>query len=94
VLNSITAVIAALQTADALKILAGRGEYVQARLTTVDVWAGGIRQIAQPLPDPDCPHAARVISHIWKDAGARRSACADVTRCRSTSARGRSICAA
>jgi len=54
VLNSVTAVIAALQSADALKILAGRGEYVQARLTTVDVWAGGIRQIAQPLPDPDC----------------------------------------
>src|SRR5450755_1475038 len=41
VLNSITAVIAALQTADALKILAGRADAVQARLTTVDVWDGG-----------------------------------------------------
>ena len=55
VLNCITAVIAALQTADALKILAGRTEAVRARLTTVDVWEGGIRQIEQPAQDPDCP---------------------------------------
>ena len=55
VLNSITAVIAALQAADALKILAGRTECVQARITTVDVWEGGIRQIEQPSPDPECP---------------------------------------
>jgi molybdopterin/thiamine biosynthesis adenylyltransferase len=54
VLNSITAVIAALQTADALKILAGRADSVTARITTVDVWDGGIRQIAQPAQDPDC----------------------------------------
>ena len=55
VLNSITAVVAALQTADALKILAGRAECVAARITTVDVWEGGIRQIAQPPADPACP---------------------------------------
>jgi molybdopterin-synthase adenylyltransferase len=55
VLNSITAVIGALQTADALKILAGRGECVRPRITTVDVWEGGIRQIEQPAPDPGCP---------------------------------------
>ena len=55
VLNSITAVIAALQTADALKILAGQAGTVQARLTTVDVWEGGIRHIEQPARDPDCP---------------------------------------
>jgi adenylyltransferase/sulfurtransferase len=55
VLNSITAVIAALQTADALKILAGCGECVRPRITTVDVWEGAIRQIAQPGPDPGCP---------------------------------------
>jgi len=54
VLNSITAVIAALQTTDALKILAGRIDSVCARLTTVDVWQGGIRQIEQPARDPDC----------------------------------------
>ena len=55
VLNSITAVIGALQTADALKILAGRTESVHACLTTVDVWEGGVRQIEQPARDPDCP---------------------------------------
>jgi molybdopterin/thiamine biosynthesis adenylyltransferase len=55
VLNSITAIIAALQTADAIKILAGSAACVLARLTTVDVWQGGIRQIEQPAPDPDCP---------------------------------------
>ena len=55
VLNSITAVIAALQTADALKILAGHPECVRPRITTVDVWEGGIRQIEQPAPDPGCP---------------------------------------
>jgi molybdopterin/thiamine biosynthesis adenylyltransferase len=55
VLNSITAIIAALQTADAIKILAGGAACVLARLTTVDVWQGGIRQIEQPAPDPDCP---------------------------------------
>ncbi len=55
VLNSITAVIAALETADALKILAGQSEEVRPRITTVDVWEGGIRQIEQPGRDPDCP---------------------------------------
>jgi molybdopterin-synthase adenylyltransferase len=55
ILNSITAVIAALQTADALKILAGRSDAVRARITTVDVWEGGARQVEQPPPDPHCP---------------------------------------
>jgi adenylyltransferase/sulfurtransferase len=55
VLNSITSVIAALQTADALKILAGCTDCVKTRITTVDVWNGGIRQIDQPPADPDCP---------------------------------------
>lgn len=55
VLNSITAIIAAFQTADALKILAGRTADVRAHLTTVDVWDGGVRQIEQPAPDPECP---------------------------------------
>jgi adenylyltransferase/sulfurtransferase len=55
VLNSITAVIAALQSADALKILAGRAAEVRAHLTTIDVWKGGVRQMDQPARDPDCP---------------------------------------
>ncbi len=55
VLNSITAAIAAWQTADALKILAGRVDAVQARLTTMDVWSGAIRQMEERPPYPDCP---------------------------------------
>ncbi len=59
VLNSLTAAIASLQVADALKILCGRGECVASRITTVDVWSGVIRQIDQPPRDSDCPACAR-----------------------------------
>ncbi len=59
VLNAITAAIAALQVADALKILAGRPDRVTPRITTMDVWTGKIRQTEQPPPDPDCPACAR-----------------------------------
>ena len=55
VLNPITSVIASLQVAEALKILAGRSDLVSRRITTVDVWSGVIRQIDQPAPRPDCP---------------------------------------
>ncbi|MGO4879515.1 MAG: ThiF family adenylyltransferase [Bryobacteraceae bacterium] len=55
VLGSVTAAIAALQSADALKILAGHIVSVRPRITTMDVWEGGIRQIDQPARDPDCP---------------------------------------
>ena len=59
VLNAITAAVAALQVADALKILVGRPEAVAMRITTLELWEGGIRQIRQPPPDPDCPCCAR-----------------------------------
>ena len=59
VLNSLTAAIASLQAADAVKILSGRGDCVAARITTVDVWSGVIRQIDQPARDPDCPACGR-----------------------------------
>jgi len=52
VLGSITSIIAALQVADALKILTGAS--IAPRLTTVDVWSGQIRQVAAPSRDPDC----------------------------------------
>jgi len=55
VLGSVTAAIAAVQTADALKILTGRAADLRARVTTMDLWEGGVRQIDQPAPDPDCP---------------------------------------
>jgi adenylyltransferase/sulfurtransferase len=59
VLNAIASVVASLQVADALKVLCGHAELVRARITTVDVWEGGIRQIDSPPRDPDCPTCGR-----------------------------------
>lgn len=56
VLGTVTAAIAALQTADALKILATGG--LAAHLTTLDLWTGEIRQLAPPSRDPHCPCCA------------------------------------
>jgi molybdopterin-synthase adenylyltransferase len=55
VLGPVTAAIAALQAGDALKILARGDESVEARLTTLNVWTGEIRQTNPPRRDPDCP---------------------------------------
>ncbi len=55
VLNSITALVAALQVSEALKILSGQPELVSRRITTIDVWSGEIRQIEQPGPAAACP---------------------------------------
>jgi molybdopterin/thiamine biosynthesis adenylyltransferase len=53
VLNSITAAIGAIQSADALHWLATGS--LEPRLTTLDLWNGGIRQIPLPARDPECP---------------------------------------
>jgi molybdopterin-synthase adenylyltransferase len=58
VLNALTAAIASLQVADAMKILSGRCEALIPHITTIDVWSGSIRQIDQPPRDPDCPTCA------------------------------------
>ena len=59
VLNAIVSAVASLQVADALKILSGHADLVRARITTIDVWEGGIRQIDGPPPDADCPTCGR-----------------------------------
>jgi molybdopterin/thiamine biosynthesis adenylyltransferase len=59
VLNVIVSIIASLQVADALKILSGRADLVRERITTVDVWEGGVRQIDGPERDSECPTCAR-----------------------------------
>jgi molybdopterin/thiamine biosynthesis adenylyltransferase len=59
VLAAVTAAIAALQSGDALKMLALGPESVAANLTTIDVWSGVIRQLAPPQRDPDCPCCVR-----------------------------------
>ena len=57
VLNVIVSAVASLQVADALRILTGAP--LRARLTTLDLWNGGIRQIDAPARDPDCPVCTR-----------------------------------
>ena len=70
VLGAITALIAALQIGDALKILSGHAEKVRAMITTADLWNGGIREREQPARDPDCPTCgARQFS--WLDGSHR-----------------------
>ena len=59
VLGPATGAIAALQVGDALKILACGPESVEARLTTLNVWTGEIRQTAAPQRDPECGCCAR-----------------------------------
>ncbi len=54
VLGSITAIIGAIQVADALKILSGHAEQLAARITMMDVWSGTVRQVSQPKRDPEC----------------------------------------
>jgi molybdopterin-synthase adenylyltransferase len=53
VLGPITSLIASLQVAEAIKILCGVAP--SAKITTVDVWSGEIRQVVQPPPDDRCP---------------------------------------
>jgi adenylyltransferase/sulfurtransferase len=59
VLNAIVAAVASLQVADALKVLSGRADLVAGRITTMDVWEGGMRQIEMPPPDSECPCCGR-----------------------------------
>jgi adenylyltransferase/sulfurtransferase len=59
VLNAIVSAVASIQVADALKILCGCASQVAARITTIDLWYGGIRQIDAPPRDPDCPTCGR-----------------------------------
>jgi molybdopterin/thiamine biosynthesis adenylyltransferase len=59
VLNPIVSAVASLQVADAMRILVGPAGLVRSRITTIDVWGGGIRQIDAPARDPDCPTCGR-----------------------------------
>ncbi len=55
VLNVITSLVASLQTADALKVLAGRAAEVEPRLLSIDVWKNTWRSVATRHRDPECP---------------------------------------
>lgn len=54
ILNAVTAAVAAVQVADALKILSGQAERLRLRVTTLELWEGRIREVEQPGPLPDC----------------------------------------
>jgi len=90
VLNTVTAIVASLQVADALKILSGAQDHLIPRITTVDVWTGAVRQTEQPAADPDCPPASDTNSSICGVSGAHRSVCAGAMRSKSTTRRSRS----
>jgi molybdopterin/thiamine biosynthesis adenylyltransferase len=65
VLAPVTTAIAALQVADALKILARGADAVTSRLMTLDTWSGEIRRLADPARDPACPCCAlREFTHL------------------------------
>lgn len=55
VLNAVISAVASWQVADALKLLSGHAEKVRARITTIDIWSGDIRQVTAPERDPECP---------------------------------------
>lgn len=65
VLNTVTSLIASWQVSLAYRILVEGGGRVPRKITTVDVWSGVIRQIAQPDPMPECPACGqRQYSHL------------------------------
>ena len=71
VLGSITAIIGAIQVADALKILSGHADQLASRITTMDVWSGAVRQVSQPERDPACSACGtREFPHL---TGAKRA---------------------
>lgn len=65
VLNPVTSTVAALQCAAATRVLIGHKSVP--RITTIDIWEGTIRQIAQPPRNPGC-RACGLQDLIYLDA--------------------------
>ncbi len=59
VLGPVTTAVAALQVADALRILSGHGDDVSGAITTLDLWEGKVRQIGPSDIDKACPCCAK-----------------------------------
>ena len=69
VLNVIISAVASVQIADALKLLSGNPDAVVPRITTIDLWGAGIRQIPTPDRDPACPTCGlRQFPHLEESA--------------------------
>jgi len=59
VIGPIVSVIAALQVAEALKILTGRRDRVSRKITTLDLWDDRREAVDLPPAHPDCPCCGR-----------------------------------
>jgi molybdopterin-synthase adenylyltransferase len=70
VLATITTLIGSLQVTAALQILSGHADQVPRKLTTVDIWTGALRSIAQPDRDDQCPCCAQR-QFPWLEGGHR-----------------------
>ena len=57
VLGSITAAVAAIQVADAIRWLSIG--VLEPHITMLDLWDGPVRQVGAPARDPDCPCCGR-----------------------------------
>jgi molybdopterin-synthase adenylyltransferase len=58
VLGPIVNLIASLEVAEAIKLLAGRDDALHGRLISCDIWSGHVQSIRIPR-NPDCPVCAR-----------------------------------
>jgi adenylyltransferase/sulfurtransferase len=58
VLNAITALVASLQVAGALKILAGKQDAIDPRLLTIDIWKNTQRSVSTRDRNPECETCA------------------------------------
>jgi adenylyltransferase/sulfurtransferase len=68
VLGSIVNLIASLEVAEALKILAGRQSALHGRLVSADVWSGHFQSVV-PGRNPDCRACARrIFPYLQGDA--------------------------
>ena len=81
VLNAIISAVASLQVAMPCT-LSGHPEKVRARIATMDVWEGTLRQIDAPERDPDCPCCARREFAFWRARSAASEPVRCATRCR------------
>ncbi len=55
VIGPIVSVIAGIQVAEALKILSGRRDRINRRITTIDLWENRHEVVDLPPPYPECP---------------------------------------
>ena len=92
VLNAAAGVIASIEAAEAIKMLAGKPEALHGRLVSCDVWTGKFQSI-RVARNPDCRACVRREFVTSKAKRSRTSQCAAAIRCRSTSAAGNSISA-